>query len=257
MKRLVIILNLLISFAAISQEKVEVFFDFDKYQLTKNATAALDLAFADATNPEVAKIYGFCDWKGSNGYNDTLSLKRVESVREYLVNRGVTIKKDYEIKGFGEDFEQDQDQAANRKVLIVYYKNVPKENPRSTLSDLVRDAKAGDKIKLQNINFFNNSASIVPKSQPVLYELLCIMEENPKLKIEIQGHICCQPKTDINDVSTSRARAIYNFLLRNKISRDRLSYKGFGVSNPIHPIPEKTDAQADENRRVEIMIVEN
>jgi flagellar motor protein MotB len=63
--------------------------------------------------------------------------------------------------------------------------------------------------------------------------------------------------SDLNDVSTARARAIYNFLIRNKISRKRLAYKGFGTSMPIHKIPERTEEEADENRRVEIMILEN
>ena len=47
-----------------------------------------------------------------------------------------------------------------------------------------------------------------------------------------------------------------NFLLRNKIDRKRMSFKGYGTSRPIHPIPEKTEQEEDENRRVEILIVE-
>ena len=54
-----------------------------------------------------------------------------------------------------------------------------------------------------------------------------------------------------------RARAIYNYLVGQKINRKRLSYKGFGTSNPIHPIPEKNAQEQDENRRVEILILEN
>ena len=83
------------------------------------------------------------------------------------------------------------------------------------------------------------------------------MEENPKLKIEIQGHICCQLVTDVGDVSTARAKAIYNFLIRNKISRERMTFKGFGTSKPVHKIPERNEDEANENRRVEILIVEN
>jgi flagellar motor protein MotB len=83
------------------------------------------------------------------------------------------------------------------------------------------------------------------------------MEENPKLKIEIQGHICCQLVSDINDVSTARAKTIYSYLIRNKIDRKRMTFKGFGISKPIHKIPEKNETEADENRRVEILIVEN
>ena len=110
---------------------------------------------------------------------------------------------------------------------------------------------------MDNIYFKNRSPIIVPTSRAVLYDLLCALEDNPNLKIQIQGHICCQLVSDYEDISTRRARAVYVFLVQNKINRKRLSYKGFGVSKPIHPIPEKTEAEANENRRVEIMIVEN
>jgi flagellar motor protein MotB len=36
-----------------------------------------------------------------------------------------------------------------------------------------------------------------------------------------------------------------------------MTFKGYGVSRPIHPIPEKNTAEEDENRRVEILILEN
>ena len=103
------------------------------------------------------------------------------------------------------------------------------------------------------------SARVVPQSQPVLYELLCAMQENPSLKIEIQGHICCQTEgdNDLTYLSTQRAKIIYNYLVRKKIDRKRLSYKGYGNTQPIYPIPEKNEEERDANRRVEILIVEN
>ncbi|HLA55941.1 MAG TPA: OmpA family protein [Flavobacterium sp.] len=260
MKKILLLL-FFISLKISAQGKIEIFFDFDKYDLNDAAVETLDNAIANRQNIEVSKIYGFCDWKGSNSYNDTLSLKRVDEVWHFLKNKGIRIRDDYEKRGFGEDFEQSKVQSENRKVMVVF-EEVKAEKPirnddNRILSEKVKTAKRGDKIKLQNINFHNNSAVIVAKSKPVLYDLLCVMEDNPKLKIEIQGHICCQPERDVNDVSTARARAIYMFLIRNKIDRKRLSFKGFGISDPIYPIPEKSEAEADENRRVEIMIVEN
>lgn len=124
------------------------------------------------------------------------------------------------------------------------------------MSKQIRNAQAGETIKLPNIYFYNNSARIVPKSNKSLYELLCALQENPKLKIEIQGHICCQQVFDLNDISTARAKAIYNFLLRNKISKSRMTFKGYGTSKPVHKIPERNSTEEDENRRVEIMILE-
>ena len=119
----------------------------------------------------------------------------------------------------------------------------------------MKTSNVGDHIKLNNIYFFNNSARLLPNSEPVLYELLCVMNDNPKLKIEIQGHICCQTRPGVYDVSPSRARAVWMFLIKNGINKNRMSFKGFGTTRPIHPIPEKSAQEEEDNRRVEIMIL--
>lgn len=252
------------SMTTFAQEKIEVFFDFDQYSLNDEAIKKLNTWIAERSNVEVVKIYGFCDWKGTNRYNDTLSLKRVNTVFEYLKQNKVVINKEYFLKGFGENFEQSKNQSDNRKVIVLFeekQKTVPKadkngKDKSKPLSESVKKAKAGQKIKLENINFYNNSAKWLPKSQKILYDLLCVMEENPTLKIEIQGHICCREDGDVNDISTARAKVIFNFLIRNKINRNRLSYKGYGTTSPIYPIPEKTSDEEESNRRVEILILE-
>jgi outer membrane protein OmpA-like peptidoglycan-associated protein len=215
-------------------------------------------------NIEVLKIYGFCDWKGSNSYNDSLSLRRITRVLEFLKSKQIKVNDNYEIRGFGEDFEQSAVQFENRKVLIVYDKLKTKKinesrffDENTPLVDQFKTATVGDVIRLKNINFYNMTPRILPKSKPVLYDLLCALQDNPKLKIEIQGHICCQTQFDINELSVMRARAIYNYLIGQKINRKRLSYKGFGTSKPLHPIPEKSSQEEEENRRVEILIMEN
>lgn len=246
----------------VAQNSTEVFFDFNKYLLNKSAVKQLNSWIIENPAVEVHKIYGYCDWKGTNNYNDTLSNQRVKEVYQFLKDK-VKIRKDFESKGFGKDFEQSKIQAENRKVTIFYEinqetkeKNSVADNP-SDLQHKIKNSKVGEKIKLDNINFYNMSPRILPRSKSVLFDLLCAMEENPNLKIEIQGHICCQLEKDATDLSTSRAKAIYNFLISRKINRKRLSYKGFGISNPIHKIPEKSEKEQEENRRVEIQIVEN
>jgi outer membrane protein OmpA-like peptidoglycan-associated protein len=251
-------------FEAEAQEKLTVFFDFDQYHFNETATNQLQTWIAENPNIEVSKIYGFCDWKGTNSYNDSLSLKRVKTVFDFLTTNRIKVKDGYEIKGFGEDFEQSKVQSENRKVLILY--NITKtETPKITrlfddsipLTDQFKNAKTGDVIRLRNINFYNMTPRILPKSKPILIELLCALVDNPKLKIEIQGHICCQKVYDINELSVMRARAIYNYLVGQKINRKRLSYKGFGTSKPLYSIPEKSSQEEEDNRRVEILILEN
>jgi outer membrane protein OmpA-like peptidoglycan-associated protein len=97
---------------------------------------------------------------------------------------------------------------------------------------------------------------VLPESQPILSELLTIMQSNPLLKIEIQGHICCQIVEE-NSVSQRRAEMVYKYLIKNGISSDRLSFKSFGSTRPVYKLPEKTEAEKVANRRVEIEIIEN
>ena len=245
-----------------AQQKLNVFFDFDTHNLNEAAMKKINSWIAEGKNYEVTKLYGFCDWKGTNSYNDTLALKRVNEVYIYLKDSDIKVKKDIEIRGFGEDFEQSKIQGENRRVTIIFHEaTFTSENksavPAEPLKEKVKVAKKGDLIKLENIYFFNNSAKTVANSEPLLYELLCIMVDNPKLKIEIQGHICCKRPNQPEGISTARAKTVYNYLIRNKVDRKRMSFKGYGTSRPVHPIPEKNAKEEDENRRVEILIVEN
>ena len=256
MKLKIIICFFLISIKSLSQKQFEVFFDFNKDFPNQSSILAANEWIAANKNIEIVKLLGYCDSVDTKNYNKKLAERRIENVRDLLEKSGLKFNKILEKIAFGKDFKQSKIQAENRKVTIFYIEEQSKPI-ESELTKLIRNSKVGEIIKLPNIYFFNNSARIVPKSQSTLYDLLCAMEENPKLKIEIQGHICCQFNTDINDVSTARAKAIYSYLIRNKIDRKRMTFKGFGTSRPVHKIPERNETEANENRRVEILILEN
>ncbi|MBF6640132.1 OmpA family protein [Flavobacterium sp. J49] len=238
------------------QKQFEVFFDFNKDFPNQSSILSLNEWIANNKAIEITRLLGFCDSIDTKDYNKNLALRRIESVRELLDKSGLKFNKNLDKIAYGKEFKQSKIQAENRRVTI-FYTEIVKEPIESAFSKQIRNSKVGETIKLPNIYFFNNSARIVPKSESSLYDLLCAMQENPKLKIEIQGHICCQMVNDFNNISTARARAIYNYLLRNKIDRKRMSFKGYGVLKPIHKIPEQNQTEEDENRRVEILILEN
>ncbi len=262
-KKITIVLFVMFSIMTSAQGKLDVYFDFDKHDLNETAVKKINTWIAEGKNYQVTKLYGFCDWKGTNSYNDSLAIKRVNRVYSFLKESSIDVKKDIEIRGFGEDFEQSKVQGENRRVTIMFQEKSqiatekPAEAVKEPLKEKIKSAKKGDLITLDNIYFFNNSAKTVPKSEPLLYELLCVMNDNPKLVIEIQGHICCKRPNQKEAISTARARSVYNYLIRHKVDRKRMTFKGYGVTRPVHPIPEKNTQEEDENRRVEILIVEN
>ena len=107
-------------FSIQSQQKLDIYFDFDDSQLNELAIKKINSWIAEGKNYQVTKLYGFCDWKGSNTYNDSLALKRVESVYTFLTASAILVDKKTEIRGFGEDFEQSNNQGENRRVTIIY-----------------------------------------------------------------------------------------------------------------------------------------
>ncbi len=130
--------------------------------------------------------------------------------------------------------------------------------------EIMKDDSESDlNIKLNNINFVGGTPNFLPESRDALLELLFVMKKYPELKIEIQGHICCQdPEAGdgwdmVNEnynLSVNRAKAVYDYLVLNGISTDRLRYKGFAATKKLYP-EEKNEFQRSQNRRVEIQIL--
>lgn len=70
----------------------DVYFEFDKFDLTADSRAALQ-RYAEVlkTNGDIqVLIEGHCDERGTEEYNIGLGEKRAQAVHDYLVNLGVT-----------------------------------------------------------------------------------------------------------------------------------------------------------------------
>src|SRR5690606_41015619 len=148
--------------------------------------------------------------------------------------------------------KQEQERHLNRKAEVFFtWPAAQEEKPVSALERELSKAVKGDLVTLPDLHFYNMSATMVPASRPVVQELLRIMIQRPGLHIEIQGHICCQLKedADLSRISEYRAKAVYEYLRKGGISEDRMTYKGYGISNPLFPIPEKNEAERNANRR--------
>jgi OOP family OmpA-OmpF porin len=102
----------------------DAFFDFDKSALKPEGRAKLDdlIGKIKGINLEVIIAVGHTDSVGSNSYNQKLSVKRSESVKAYLVSKGIEKNRVY-TEGKGEtqpvaDNKTSEGRSKNRRVEI-------------------------------------------------------------------------------------------------------------------------------------------
>lgn len=267
MKHTLLIISFLISFIAAAQEQYPVYFDFDKDVANDTSRVKFNSWLQAHKDVEVVKIYGYTDSIGSTDYNIKLSGRRAAYVENQLRQHRALVSSGAEVKGFGETIVFSQNTSTDRLVMIHYFEKPAMKDtvvvteicqlsvklPTSGLTASIANAKVGDRLRIPNMNFYNGMEEMLPESKPILEELLQIMKNNPALKITIEGHICCD-RLEGDKLSIRRARAIYNHLVKNGISKKRLRYQGYAGTSPIHFIPEKNEWERAENRRVEIHI---
>lgn len=124
----------------------------------------------------------------------------------------------------------------------------------------LKPAKAGEKAVLRDLFFVGNEAILLKVSEPELPKILRFMQINPGLQVEVAGHInhpgvkpAFLEKWEW-ELSTRRAKLVYDYLLTNGIARERMSYKGYGNTEMLFPKPDNS-GQEQQNRRVEIRVL--
>lgn len=288
MKKFIFLQVIFLPIIASAQDQFSVYFDSNKHELKQKEADRLNVWVTQNKTSKVLAINGYTDEDGSVGLNDSLAQRRVSHVFDIVKGR-VNTRDDFKTRSFGKLHKHSPVKAENRKVVIYYLqeKDLATENevlgikpepapvikypskivvttPRGNeeikldvdFMKKVGEAKPGDKLILYNLNFFENTFAITPDSRPKMYELLEIMKLHKKMKIKLQGHICCQ-KGDPTKLSYQRAKAMMMFLTRNGIDKARITFEGLGTTQPINPLPEKNEEERAQNRRVEILVVEN
>lgn len=234
----------------------EVRFELDSDRLSAEAKESIDsiLKAYPLLLLKDLKLYGHTDSLADIDYNRDLSKRRVQSVLQYLVYRGLNplqVKTDY----YGEERPRysnaPDERFKNRRVEIemrVDLSLLPDQNLKLTEIKL----QTGDKLRLANLNFVGNQAIPVWQSLDELRDLLLVMEQNPDLEVSLQGHVCCSNDFEL---SIARARMVYDFLVVNGISKVRLDFEGFGNKIPMY---EEVDEESRAlNRRVEVEVLYN
>lgn len=269
------ILFFLVFFSAnlFAQEEIvhSVYFEFDKFSLKEDQKQSA-VAFAkslDSTIVESISIYGYCDDRGKDDYNFVLSTNRANTIKDELVKNGVTSKIIVSIEGKGRILVDDDlidnlpevrsknrrvDVVANLKEIVVE-EEVPVQIP-GLYENIESNHVIGDRIYLKALLFERGSSKLTVASRKELDRIAKLLYKYKNYHFEIQGHVCCTPAyhkeavdrdTKRRELSKNRAQAVYKYLLAKKIPKYRMSYKGYGTSQPLGKDPRL-------DRRVEFVI---
>lgn len=255
------------------QKSVLILFNSNEFTLYSDDEATLSDFFSDETLVISSfSIEGFCDDIGSKENNLNLSTNRAQSVANYLKNEFNLDCKSVVGKGelsLESNKSIEESRKNNRKVIVnIAFSRISEENIVSnkdsenqyknykTFSDKL---VVGDKIIIKNL-LFKGSLTIFENPEEAIVELDKIvnyLNENSTTTIEIQGHVCCigSAHSDAHDrfsgknnLSHTRAKKVFDYLIEKGISPNRMTHMGYGRK---FPIPGGIES---DNKRVEILI---
>lgn len=269
MLRVLKILPLLIFGFVSAQEEVvhSVYFDTNKYNLTENQVEDVTkfIQSTDSVRIESISIYGYCDDRGKDEYNFKLSSNRANAIKEKLVENGIRSKIIVTIEGRGRVLIEDdidnisEVRSKNRRVdVVMNFKEIPIEKLEipGVYSEIHKNHVVGDRIYLEKLLFEKGSSKLTMKSKNELDRMARQLLKYKNLEFEIQGHVCCTPPyhkeaidkdTKKRKLSVNRAEAVYKYLVFRKVPKTRMTFKGYGNTQPL-------GKGTDLDRRVELVI---
>ena len=235
-----------------------VYFDTDVYTLTETEKTRLQKFLSSLTKDEVLKIeiFGFCDDRGSNNYNLTLSQNRANAIKGIFSKASFFPEKISTVDGRGElllnivdETDPSVIRALNRRVDIVISYPEKKKNEK----EIIKEEE--NKILLENVLFITGYSYLTRGSKRTLDKVAETLKKE-KFSFVIQGHVCCTEgqldavdrKTNKRNLSIARAKYVYDYLLKKGIQKSRMSYEGMAHKFPL-------GGSEDKDRRVEILIL--
>lgn len=270
----------------VTLEKVEVgkklvmnniAFELNQSKLGKESFSELDNALKllkDIPSLEI-EISGHTDNTGPAENNERLSRLRAKAVRDYLISNGGD-KNRITYKGYGSrqpvaSNDTKEGRKLNRRTEFQVLKVAPEyailtgnakqklsdilETPRPKTADTASQAlEIGKKIIANNISFDVNETSLQKESFVALDVFVKLMKDIPSLEIEVSGHTDNIGSSKANqELSVQRAKAVLDYIAGKGIDKNRMTYKGYGSSDPIES--NSTIEGRKKNRRIEFEIV--
>ncbi|AOW10813.1 OmpA family protein [Flavobacterium gilvum] len=131
------------------------------------------------------------------------------------------------------------------------------------LEKAIKELKVGDDLakvlELKPILFDLNKSYIRPDAGLELAKVFDVLQQNPDMKIDIRSHTDSRNSADYNKkLSDRRAKSTMEWLIKNGISKNRLTAKGYGESQLLNKCLDGvkcSEAEHQVNRRSEFIII--
>ena len=224
-------------------------FAFDSAELNDSGKAVIEeyrSSFgSELTDSYLVLVVGHTDTSGNARYNDELSLKRAQSVADYLVSTGT---KEDAVRVIGRGSREPiasndtlEGRIQNRRVDIL----------------LVAEVRALDTLLFPSLALFDRkSADLSEAGQAFLEEQRLNAKElfERAVYVEIVGHADSKGSAKDNMVlSEQRANTVRDYLASKGLDASKVETKGMGDTMPI--ADNDTKEGRAQNRRVEILVL--
>lgn len=173
----------------------------------------------------------------------TLSRVQTDATGNYLIT--LPVGKDYAFNVARREylFYSDNFSLKNKSADSVYQKDIP-----------LQPIEVNASIVLRNLFFDTKKYDIRPESEVELEKVVQLLQDNPTVKVQIEGHTDnVGLAADNQKLSDARARSVINYLITKGLKAERLVAKGFGATKPV--ADNKTEEGRAQNRRTELKIL--
>ncbi len=232
-------------------------FDFDKHELKQEDYAALDLFIRDIRKLKGRiSIVAHTDYQGSNEYNEQLSLRRANSVKEYMELRLADEQYDWELKHYGEEkpimkAKTLKANAANRRAFVMFEQTIDPD------IDPCDPPKPERRVFVASTSHFDFDDDHLKEEDKVELDKIAIRLKGLEGHLLIAGHTDYLGAASYNDkLALRRAEAVKAYLLTKVADTSAFIWevKSFGENDPL--VHEHSLTANKENRRVFVVFKE-
>ncbi|MDF5571734.1 OmpA family protein [Vibrio parahaemolyticus] len=229
-------------------------FDFDKFNIREADATSLDAFIRDIQGLSGRiTIVGHTDYKGSNEYNDALSLRRAQSVAAYLKQQLDPTFYDWEIKHFGETQPltldtSDQARAENRRAYVMF-----EEAQKYDEMPFCEPPKPERKVYMTMTPHFDFDQSELKAEDLTQLDDFIELLQGLEGSILVAGHTDQVGSLSYNEkLAERRAQTVVEYL-KTKLDASRLVWevKAFGE---LQPVINQTTSEANALNRCAFIV---